>query len=87
MLAGRTLVRALKDADKFVFTVPLLEGTDGRKMSKSFGNVIGVDDPPYEMYGRVMSLKDELIVRYFELCTTVPRPRSSGSPRRWPRAP
>ncbi len=72
MLAGRTLVRAIQDREKFVLTVPLLEGTDGRKMSKSFGNVIGVTDPPYEMYGRLMSLKDELIVRYFELCTDVP---------------
>jgi len=72
MLAGRTLVRAIKGKDKFVVTVPLLEGTDGRKMSKSFGNVIGVDDPPYEMYGRIMSLKDELITRYFDLCTDVP---------------
>ncbi|MDA8218313.1 MAG: tyrosine--tRNA ligase [Dehalococcoidales bacterium] len=71
MLAGRTLLRALKDKEKFVVSVPLLEGTDGRKMSKSFGNVIGVDDPPYEMYGRLMSLKDELIPRYFELCTDV----------------
>ncbi|MHB9090121.1 MAG: tyrosine--tRNA ligase, partial [Chloroflexota bacterium] len=69
MLAGRTLVRALKEKDKFVVTVPLLEGTDGRKMSKSFGNVIGVTDPPYDMFARVMSLKDELIVRYFDLCT------------------
>lgn len=71
MLAGRTLLKALKDIDKYVVAVPLLEGTDGRKMSKSYGNVIGVGDPPYEMYGRVMSLRDELIVRYFELCTDV----------------
>lgn len=71
MLAGRTLLRALKDKEKFVVAVPLLEGTDGRKMSKSFGNVIGVADPPYVMFGKVMSLKDELIVRYFDLCTDV----------------
>lgn len=71
MLAGRTLVKALQNREKLVFTVPLLEGTDGRKMSKSFGNVIGVADPPYEMYARLMSVKDELIVRYFELCTDI----------------
>ena len=72
MLAGRTLVRAIQNRDKFVVTVPLLEGTDGRKMSKSFGNVIGVTDPPFDMYGRLMSIKDELIVRYVELATDVP---------------
>lgn len=72
MLAGRTLVRVLQDREKFVLTTPLLEGTDGRKMSKSFQNVIGVAEPPFEMYGKVMSLKDELIVRYFELLTDVP---------------
>ncbi|MHB1132511.1 MAG: tyrosine--tRNA ligase [Chloroflexota bacterium] len=72
MLAGRTLLKSLKDVEKFVVSVPLLEGTDGRKMSKSYGNVIGVNDPPYEMFARVMSLKDELIVRYFELCTDMP---------------
>ncbi len=71
MLAGRTLLKALKDKEKLVFTVPLLEGTDGRKMSKSFNNIIGVMGDSYEMYARVMSLKDELIVRYFELCTDV----------------
>lgn len=72
MLAGRTLVRALQDREKYVVSVPLLEGTDGRKMSKSFNNVIGVTEPPYAMYGKLMSLKDELIPRYFELLTDVP---------------
>src|SRR5262249_6028408 len=55
MLAGRQLVRSLQDREKFVVTVPLLEGTDGRKMSKSYNNVIGVSEPPFEMYGKVMS--------------------------------
>lgn len=72
MLAGRTLVRALQDREKFVLTVPLLEGTDGRKMSKSYNNVIGVAEPAYAMYGKLMSLKDELIPRYFELLTDMP---------------
>jgi tyrosyl-tRNA synthetase len=72
MLAGRQLVRSLQDREKFVVTVPLLEGTDGRKMSKSYNNVIGVSEPPFEMYGKVMSLADELIPRYFELLTDVP---------------
>ncbi len=69
MLAGRTLMRALRDKEKIVFVCPLLEGTDGRKMSKSFGNVIGVSDPPYDMYARVMSLTDDLLLKYYELCT------------------
>ena len=69
MLAGRTLLKALQDREKVVFVTPLLEGTDGRKMSKSFGNTIGVNDPPHEMYGRVMSLTDALLMRYYELCT------------------
>lgn len=72
MLAGRTLMRVLRGKEKIVIACPLLEGTDGRKMSKTYDNVIGVTDPPEEMYGRVMSLRDDLIVRYFELCTDVP---------------
>jgi len=72
MLAGRALVRAIQDREKFVVTVPLLEGTDGRKMSKSYNNVIGVSEPPFEMYGKVMSLADALIPRYFELLTDLP---------------
>jgi tyrosyl-tRNA synthetase len=72
MLAGRSLVRALQSREKFVISVQLLEGPDGRKMSKSYHNVIGVAEPPFEMYGKLMSLKDDLIVRYFELLTDVP---------------
>jgi len=56
-----------------VFLVPILVGTDGSlKMSKSLGNYIGVDEPSNEMYGKVMSIKDELIIDYFELLTDVP---------------
>jgi tyrosyl-tRNA synthetase len=69
MLAGRTLMHALRDREKLVFVTPLLEGTDGRKMSKSFGNVIGVGDSPYEMYARIMSVSDALLLRYYEMCT------------------
>ncbi len=72
MLAGREMVGEILHKEKFVLTGPLLEGLDGRKMSKSFGNVVGVSDPPYEMYGKIMSLTDSLLVRYFELVTTVP---------------
>jgi tyrosyl-tRNA synthetase len=71
MLAGRTLMEKLKGKTKIVMTAQLLEGTDGRKMSKSYGNVIGVSDEPNDMFGKVMSIGDELIVRYFELCTNL----------------
>jgi tyrosyl-tRNA synthetase len=55
-----------------VFLVPLLLGTDGnQKMSKSLDNYIGITDPPYEMYGKVMSIPDHLILDYFELVTDV----------------
>lgn len=69
MLAGRTLMRNLQEKDKIVLVTPLLEGTDGRKMSKSFGNVIGVGDPPHTMYALVMSLTDDLLLRYYEMTT------------------
>lgn len=71
MLAGRTLLRKMKDKEKIVITTQLLEGTDGRKMSKSYKNIIAITDEPKEMYGKLMSIKDELIERYFELCTDV----------------
>jgi tyrosyl-tRNA synthetase len=55
--------------------MPLLVGTDGvQKMSKSLGNYIAVDEPPYDMYGKVMSVPDNLITLYFELLTDVPDP-------------
>lgn len=72
MLAGRTLLKSRTGKEKVVMTFELLEGTDGRKMSKSYNNIIGVTDEPADMFGKVMSLKDELIPRYFELATDVP---------------
>lgn len=69
MLAGRTLQRVLKNRNKYVLTVELLEGTDGRKMAKTYNNVINITDTPNEQYGKIMSMKDELIIKYFELCT------------------
>lgn len=71
MLIGRQLVKELSNREKFVITLPLLEGTDGRKMSKSFENSINLTDPADQMYGKVMSLKDSLIFRFFELCTNL----------------
>lgn len=72
MLAGRTLQKAIHHRDKHVLTTKLLEGTDGRKMSKTYNNVINLTDSADEQYGKVMSVKDELILQYLELCTDVP---------------
>lgn len=71
MLVGRTLMRKLKNKEKHVLAVTLLEGSDGRKMSKSFGNHIPLRTPAKDMYGKIMSIKDELIGRYFWLCTDI----------------
>ena len=72
MLAGRTLLNAYKNKEKFVMTTPLIEGLDGRKMSKSYGNTIDIMDEPADMFGKVMSMADDLIIKYFLLCTDVP---------------
>jgi len=72
MLAGRTLLKTYKNKEKFVLTVPLIEGLDGRKMSKSYGNTIDLTDAPKDMFGKVMSMKDELIIRYMTICTDMP---------------
>jgi len=71
ILAGRQLQERLGKTPQQVFLVPLLAGTDGRKMSKSFGNTIDVRATPNDMYGKVMSLADNLIVEYFRLVTDV----------------
>ena len=73
LLMGRQVQRYFGQAEQDVLTVPLLEGTDGvRKMSKSYNNYIGLDDKPNDMYGKVMSINDSLISKYFELCTDIP---------------
>lgn len=72
MLQGRTLMKSIKNKVQIVMTIKLLEGSDGRKMSKSFGNTISVNDKPAEMYGKTMSIKDDLILEYFELGTEIP---------------
>ena len=68
-LAGRTLQKIYNNKDKNVLTLKLLLGTDGRKMSKTFNNYIAIDDDPKEMFGKVMSMSDELIDDYFNLVT------------------
>jgi tyrosyl-tRNA synthetase len=70
LLMGRTLQRRYGQEEQVVMTLPLLEGTDGvRKMSKSYGNYIALEDPPSEMFGKIMSISDVLMVRYYELLT------------------
>ena len=71
MLVGRALLRDLNGKEKFVITLPLLEGTDSRKMSKSFNNSIDLTETPNDMYGKVMSLKDDLILKFFEMTTDI----------------
>ncbi len=70
LLVGRDLQRDYGQKPQVVLTMPLLEGTDGvRKMSKSFGNVIALEDRPTDMYGKFMSISDDLMMRYYELLT------------------
>ncbi len=71
ILAGRRLQSRLGKTPQDVFLVPLLIGTDGRKMSKSFGNTIDFITPPNDMFGRVMSITDNVLVDYFTLVTDV----------------
>lgn len=73
LLAGRTLQKAYDQRPQDIVTVPILEGTDGKlKMGKTTGNYIGVNEPANEMFGKVMSIPDDIIIRYFELATNVP---------------
>lgn len=75
LLVGRDLQRAYGQPPQVVMTVPLLEGTDGvQKMSKSLGNYIGIFEPPEEIFGKVMSIPDSLIVRYLTLVSSFTRP-------------
>jgi tyrosyl-tRNA synthetase len=71
LLVGRELQPEFGQRPQSVFTVPLLVGTDGVKMSKSQGNYIALNDPPHDTYGKVMSITDPLVGDYFELVTDV----------------
>ena len=73
LLAGRELMEKMDMEPQVCLTLPLLEGTDGvRKMSKSYGNYIGLTDEPADMFGKVMSIPDEMMVKYYRLASTVP---------------
>ena len=72
LLVGRELQRAYGQESQVVLTTPILEGLDGvQKMSKSLGNAIGIHESPLEMYGKIMSISDEMMWRYYELLTDV----------------
>ncbi|MEW6087292.1 MAG: tyrosine--tRNA ligase [bacterium] len=74
LLVGRALQKEYGQEPQVVLTLPLLEGTDGvRKMSKSYGNYIGINEPPREIYGKIMSVSDELMMKYYKLLTDVPQ--------------
>ncbi|NOY86513.1 MAG: tyrosine--tRNA ligase [Deltaproteobacteria bacterium] len=72
LLVGRDLQRSYGQVPQVVITMPLLEGTDGvHKMSKSYNNYVGVSEPAAEIYGKLMSISDELMLRYYELLSAV----------------
>ncbi len=79
LLVGRQLQEAYGQKPQIVLTMPILEGLDGvQKMSKSLGNYIGIADPPDEMFGKLMSISDELMWRYFELLSFRPLAEIAG---------
>jgi len=79
LLVGRDLQREYGQASQVVMTVPILEGTDGfQKMSKSLSNAIGLTEPPQEMFGKLMSISDEMMYRYYELLTDMPLAEIAG---------
>lgn len=72
MMMGRHLQRVYNNHEKWVLTTPIINGTDGRKMSKSYGNFIALTEAPNDMYGKVMSIADEMMIEYFRLLTDLP---------------
>lgn len=77
MLAGRKLVREIQNREKFVMTTPLLTDSEGRKIGKTEGNVIALTDKPEELFGKIMSLPDDVVLKGFEYLTDVPLQRLS----------
>ncbi|MCX5694536.1 MAG: tyrosine--tRNA ligase [Candidatus Omnitrophica bacterium] len=70
LLVGRQFQKDFNQPQQVILTMPLLEGTDGiQKMSKSYGNYIGINEPAKEMFGKIMSISDELMLKYYELLT------------------
>ena len=72
LLVGRDIQKAYGQESQIVLTVPLLEGTDGvNKMSKTYGNYVGIDEAPDAMFGKLMSISDELMLKYYELLSDI----------------
>src|SRR3989344_910340 len=72
MQAGRILLKSTQNKESFILVNSYLIGTDGRKMSKTCSNAIWIEDPPEDMFGKVMSVRDDLIIQYFTLATSLP---------------
>lgn len=72
MMMGRQLLKTMKGKEKWVLTTPVINGTDGRKMSKSFGNFVALTDDPINMFGKIMSVADNEIITYFTILTDTP---------------
>lgn len=73
LFVGRDIQKVYGQESQCIVTVPLLEGTDGvNKMSKSYGNYVGIDEPPDTMFGKLMSISDELMLKYYELLSDMP---------------
>lgn len=72
LLVGRELQKEYGQEPQCLVIMPLLEGTDGvKKMSKSLGNYVGINEPPKEMFGKIMSISDDLMIRYYELLSHI----------------
>lgn len=71
MLVGRELQKKINNREKYVLMTPMIPGTDGKKMSKSIGNCIYLDDKPVDIYSKLMAINDDLIPTYFELLTDI----------------
>jgi tyrosyl-tRNA synthetase len=69
MMMGRHLLKSYKNKEKWVLTTPIINGLDGRKMSKSYGNFIALTENPRDMYGKLMSIADDMIIEYMTLLT------------------
>ena len=78
MLTGRTLLKAMKNKEKFVMTTPLLSDSKGVKIGKSEGNAIGLTDAPNDLFGKIMSLSDDVIIPLFTLLTDTPQSEIEG---------
>ncbi len=76
--AGRTVQKRYGQKEQDIIVLSMLEGTDGRKMSSSWGNIISIIDPPNEMFSKIMAVNDDLIIKYFTLCTELSLEKIDG---------